>query len=247
LIPGMPPTESDPRPTSFASSTTSPDEAVLGEVRPSAPITLVLANHYALTLSGLCRLFELEEGFEVLATCADADAALDAVRKHGPHIVMLDVELPANGAFAVLRQIRREKLATQAILLASRLDDHQMLDAVRLGARAVVLKEMEPESLIRCVRKVHAGEPWLEQQAVERALGRIMKHEMTIRQMARGLTQRETEIVRLAIKGVPTKEIAARLAVRQGTVKVHLHNIYDKLQVDGRLGLILFARRQGLV
>jgi DNA-binding NarL/FixJ family response regulator len=65
--------------------------------------------------------------------------------------------------------------------------------------------------------------------------------------MARGLTQRETEIVRLAIKGISTKEIAARLAVRQGTVKVHLHNIYDKLQVDGRLGLILFARRQGLV
>jgi RNA polymerase sigma factor (sigma-70 family) len=78
-------------------------------------------------------------------------------------------------------------------------------------------------------------------------MGRLVKHETSIRQLARGLTPRETEIVRLAIKGVPTKEIAVRLAVRQGTVKVHLHNIYEKLQVDGRLGLILFARRHGLM
>jgi RNA polymerase sigma factor (sigma-70 family) len=94
---------------------------------------------------------------------------------------------------------------------------------------------------------VHAGEQWLEKQAVENAMGRLVKHETSIRQLARGLTPRETEIVRLAIKGVPTKEIAVRLAVRQGTVKVHLHNIYEKLQVDGRLGLILFARRHGLM
>jgi DNA-binding NarL/FixJ family response regulator len=133
------------------------------------------------------------------------------------------------------------------VLLASTLDDHQVLDAMRLGASGVVLREMSPEAVVRCVRKVYTGEQWLEKQAVERALGRLLKHETTIRQLARGLTRRETEIVRLAIRGVATKDIAARLAVRQGTVKVHLHNIYDKLQVDGRLGLILFARRQGLV
>jgi DNA-binding NarL/FixJ family response regulator len=210
-------------------------------------ISLVLADHYPLTLSGLCQLFEQEEGFEVLATCADADSTLDAVRKHNPAVLMLDVEFPANGAFVVLRQIRRERLLCHVVLLASTLDDHQVLDAMRLGASGVVLREMSPEAVVRCVRKVYTGEQWLEKQAVERALGRLLKHETTIRQLARGLTRRETEIVRLAIRGVATKDIAARLAVRQGTVKVHLHNIYDKLQVDGRLGLILFARRQGLV
>jgi DNA-binding NarL/FixJ family response regulator len=210
-------------------------------------ITLVLADHYPLTLSGLRQLFEREDGFEVLATCADADAALDAVRKHNPAILVLDVEFPANGAFAVLSQIRREKLPLRVVLVASALGDHLVLDAMRLGASGVILREMWPESVVRCVRNVHAGEQWLEKQAVEHALGDLVKQELTIRQLARGLTRRETEIVRLAIKGVPTKDIAARLAVRHGTVKVHLHNIYDKLQVDGRLGLILFARRQGLV
>jgi DNA-binding NarL/FixJ family response regulator len=186
-------------------------------------------------------------GFEVLATCADADATLDAVRKHSPAVLVLDIEFPANGAFVVLRQIRREKLPPHVVLLASALDDHQVLDAMRLGANGVVLREMSPESVVRCVRKAHAGEQWLEKQAVESAMGRLVKHETNIRQLARGLTPRETEIVRLAIKGVPTKEIAVRLAVRRGTVKVHLHNIYEKLQVDGRLGLILFARRHGLM
>jgi RNA polymerase sigma factor (sigma-70 family) len=210
-------------------------------------ITLVLADHYPLTLSGLCQLFKQEEGFEVLASCADADAALEAVRKQGPAVLLLDIDFPANGAFLVLRQMRREKLASHIVLLASTLDDHQVLDAMRLGAGGVVLRDMSPEAIVRCVRQVYAGEQWLERQAVERAMGRLVKHETAIRQLARGLTPRETEIVRLAIKGVPTKEIAARLAVRQGTVKVHLHNIYEKLQVDGRLGLILFARRHGLM
>jgi len=244
----MQPTNSDPQPTLSASSLSGPQDGVLANGRgASEVITLVLADHYPLTLSGLCQLFKREEGFEVLATCSDADATLDAVRKHSPAVLVLDIEFPANGAFVVLRQIRREKLLPHVVLLASTLDDHQVLDAMRLGAGGLVLKDTSPESLVQCVRKVHAGEQWLEQQAVERALGRLLKHETTIRQLARGLTPRETEIVRLAIKGVPTKEIAARLAVRQGTVKVHLHNIYDKLQVDGRLGLILFARRHGLM
>jgi RNA polymerase sigma factor (sigma-70 family) len=244
----MRPTNPEPQPTLFASDVVSPQDGALASERgANEVITLVLADHYPLTLSGLCQLFRQEDGFEVLATCADADAALEAVRKHGPAVLMLDIEFPANGAFTVLRQIRREKLPPHVVLLASTLDDNQVLDAMRLGASAVVLREMSPESFVRCVRKVHAGEQWLEKQAVERALGRLVKHETTIRQFARGLTPRETEIVRLAIKGVPTKEIAARLAVQQGTVKVHLHNIYEKLQVDGRLGLILFARRHGLM
>lgn len=223
------------------------DQTLAGDDRSGQVISLVLADHHPLTLSGLCQLFEKEPGCVVTAACADTEAAVDAVRKHNPAVVVLDIELPLNGAFTVLHEIRRERGPTQVVLLATTLDNHQVLDAIRLGARGVVLKEMSPESLVQCVRRVHAGELCLEKEAVGPALNRLVKAEVAIRQAARGLTPRETEIVRLAIKGVPTKDIAARLAVRQGTVKVHLHNIYDKLQVDGRLGLILFARKHGLM
>jgi DNA-binding NarL/FixJ family response regulator len=210
-------------------------------------ITLVLADPHPLSLEGLCRLFEKEQDCAVLAACSDAEAALEAVRSHSPSVLILDVDLPENGAFTVLRQIQRESLPTHVVLLAPALGDDRVLDAVRLGVPGVILKDMSPDMVVRCVRAVQAGERWPEEQALRRSLGGLRNHEVAVRQAARGLTPREIEVVRLAIRGVPTKDIAERLAVRRGTVKVHLHNIYDKLQVDGRLGLILFARRQGLV
>lgn len=220
---------------------------MVGEERPRDLISLVLADHHPLTLHGLCQLFENEHGCSIVGACNDGETALKTVATHSPSILILDVGLPPHGAFAVLREIQRQRLPTNVILLATRLEDDEILDAARLGARGLVLKAMSAESLIRCVRAVHAGERWLEEQTVPRSLGGVLGHDMAIRRSARGLTPRETEIVRLAIRGVPTKDIAARLAVRQGTVKVHLHNIYEKLQVNGRLGLVLFARRQGLV
>jgi DNA-binding NarL/FixJ family response regulator len=232
---------------SSGSSFSGGDGTVVKEDRFPELLTLVLADHHPLTLGGLCQLFEKELGCAVLAACSDADTALEAVRKHSPSVLIIDVELPANGAFSVLGQIQLERLPTHVVLLAASLDDDRVLDAVRLGARGVILKEMSPELLVRCVREVHAGERWLEKEVLERAVSGMLRHEIATRQLARGLTPRETEIVRFAIKGLPAREIAARLAVRHGTVKVHLHNIYAKLQVNGRLGLILFARRQGLV
>jgi DNA-binding NarL/FixJ family response regulator len=192
-------------------------------------------------------LFEREPDCAVLAACSEAGVALDAVRKYCPSVLIIDVEMPENRAFMILGQIQRDRLLTQVVLLATMLDDDRVLDAVRLGARGVILKEMSPELLVQYVREVHAGEKSLEKELVEWAVGGPLRYEMAIRQLSRRLTPRETEVVRLAIKGVPTRDIAARLAVRRGTVKVHLHNIYEKLQVNGRLGLVLFARRQGLV
>lgn len=248
MTPETRPPESNRLQTSSAFSFPAADDGTERSVgRPDEVLTLVLADHHPLTLAGLCQLFGKEENCAVLAACSDAETALDAVRKHNPSVLVIDVELPANGAFSVLRQIQRETLPTHVVLLSTMLDDDRVLDGVRLGAHGVILKEMSPELLVRCVRGVHAGEKWLEKEVVERAVSGLLRHEGAIHQLARGLTPRETEIVRLAIKGVPTRDIAARLAVRHGTVKVHLHNIYDKLQVNGRLGLILFARRQGLV
>jgi DNA-binding NarL/FixJ family response regulator len=192
-------------------------------------------------------VFERESDCRVLATCTDSEATLDAVRRHQPEILMMDLDLPRNGAFTVLRRMQRERLSTRVVLLAAASDDREVLDAVQLGARAVILKEMPPEAFVTCVRKVHGGEQWLDEHRVGRLVNKLLKNGTPMQSAARQLTPRETEIARLAVRGVPTREIAARLAVKQGTVKIHLHSIYDKLNVGGRLGLILFARRHGLI
>jgi DNA-binding NarL/FixJ family response regulator len=214
---------------------------------PADVIGLVLAAHHPLTLCGLSQVFERENDCSVLATCTDSETALEAIRQHQPGILILDFDLPRKGALTVLRRIQREELSPRVVLLATASDGNDVFDAVRLGARAVVLKEMPPEAFVACVRKVHAGEQWLEGHAISRLVSRLFKNGASIHHVARQLTPREAEIARLAIRGVPTRDIAARLAVKQGTVKIHLHNIYDKLNVGGRLGLILFARRHGLL
>ena len=219
-----------------------PDETIL-----TTTVSLVLADRHPLTLNGLRQLFSDADGFDILSIATQVDTAVDALRKHRPDVVVLDVALPPSGGLSVLRQVRRDRLPTRAVLLADSVDERQLLDALRLGVRGVVLKEMSPDSLTTCVRKVHAGEQWLEKQAVGRLLNKLIRQEVGYRQMSRGLTPREIEIVRLAAEGLPTKQIAQRLVVTEGTVKVHLHNIYEKLQVEGRLGLALLARKQGLV
>jgi DNA-binding NarL/FixJ family response regulator len=214
---------------------------------PPRDIGLVLAGHHPLTLFGFYQVYERESDCSVLATCTGSEAALEAVRRHEPQILVLDVDLPHNGAFTVLRRLQREGLSTRVVLLATAPDDNQVDDAVQLGARAVVLKDMPAEAFVACVRKVHAGEQWLEGPAVGRPVSKLFKSGTSIQHGARQLTPREAEIARLAVRGMPTRDIAVRLAVKHGTVKIHLHNIYDKLNVGGRLGLILFARQHGLI
>ncbi len=143
-----------------------------------------------------------------------------------PDVLILDVTLPPSGGLWVLRQMRREKLPTRAVLLADHPDERPVIEAVRLGVGGILLPGMTPESLLRCVRTVH---------------------EAPLRQLGSALTPRQMEIVRLATEAIPTREIAARLMVTEGTVKVHLHNIYEKLQVHGRVGLVLLVMKHRLL
>jgi two-component system nitrate/nitrite response regulator NarL len=210
-------------------------------------VTLVVADSRPLLLRGLEYVCAAEPGFEVVAACARGDATLEALRMRKPDVLILDATLPPSGALWVLRQMRREKLPTRAVLLAGHPDERHVLEAVRLGVGGVLLPDMTPESLLRCVRTVHAGQQWLESQAVARLLNRRPRGEVPLRQLGSGLTPRQVEIVRLATEAIPTREIAARLMVTEGTVKVHLHNIYEKLHVDGRVGLVLLVMKHRLL
>lgn len=208
---------------------------------------MVLADRHPVTLNGLRQLFTDEPGFEILASCNRGDATVEALRAQPPDVLVIDAALPPAGAVSVLRQLRREKFPTRVLLLAESLEGRPFLDAFRLGVNGVALKDVPPATLVRGVQKVHTGEQWLENHSVERLLNRLLQQEASTRQLAGDLTPREIEIVRLASEALPVKEIAARLMVTEGTVKVHLHNIYEKLRVAGRVGLVLLAKKRGLV
>jgi two-component system, NarL family, nitrate/nitrite response regulator NarL len=211
------------------------------------PIGLVLADPHPIVLDGLEHLFQRESGFTVLARCQTGDETLDAVRKHRPDVLILDIHPPAWHGLAVLDAMKREKLPTRIVLFTAVADEAEILEAMHRGAKGVVLKEMAPRLLVQCVRKVHAGEQWLERRSAGAVMEKLLRREAGARELGVVLTPREIAIVNLAARGLRNKEIASQLNITEGTVKLHLHNIYDKLQVKGRGPLTLLAQQRGLV
>lgn len=209
-------------------------------------IRVLLADDHPIVLEGLAGLFRLEPDFEVVAACPDGDAALAAVREHRPDLLILDLNMPRKDGLAVVRALRSEGRTTRIVLLTALLGDDAVVEAVRLGVRGLVLKDAAPRTLIQCARRVAAGGDCLEGQSVSAALARAVRRDQGIPAIARVLTGREIEIARLATVGMRNKEIARQLAITEGTVKIHLHNIYEKLGVNGRVALVLALRDKGL-
>ena len=211
------------------------------------PIRLVIADDHPLVLDGLERLFQADPDFTVVARCRDGDEALRAAREHRPDLLILDIRMPGRDGLAVLREVRKEQLPTRVVLLTAEVDEDAVVEALRLGARGIVLKEMAPHMLVQCVRKVHAGEQWIERRSFGRALDKMLRREAGAREVGRTLTPREIAITRMIAGGLRNKEVAEKLNISEGTVKIHLHNIYEKLALDGRLALSLYARDKGLL
>jgi DNA-binding NarL/FixJ family response regulator len=211
------------------------------------PIRIALADDHPIVLQGLQQLFERHGDFQIVCCCTTGNAALIGVRTHRPDVLVLDLRMPEGSGLDVLRAMAAEKLECRTVLLTAAVSDDEVMEAVRLGARGLILKESPPEALVDCVRRVFRGEQWLERETLTRVLGRALDREAATRDAADALTPREIEIVRMVAQGLRNRAIAERLSISEGTVKVHLHNIYEKFAVDGRLELLLSARNKGLI
>jgi DNA-binding NarL/FixJ family response regulator len=211
------------------------------------PIRIVIADDHPLILQGLEVLLRQEPDFEVLASCRDGEETLRTVCLYRPDILVLDILMPVKDGLVVLRELRREELPTRVVLLTAALNEDNVLEALHLGVAGVVLKEMAALLLIQCLRKVYAGDQWLEKRSISRVLDKMLRREAGSQEVAKVLTPREIEVVRLVTEGLRNKEIAAKLAISEGTVKIHLHKIYEKLRIESRLELFRYAQAKGLV
>jgi DNA-binding NarL/FixJ family response regulator len=210
-------------------------------------IRVVLVDDHPIVLHGLQQLFERHNEFQVVAACADGDSALDAVRSTQPDVLVLDLRMPGTSGLDVLRTMAAERMTSRTVLLTAAIRDEDAVQAVQLGAKGIVLKDSQPESLLECVRRVHRGEQWIDRDTLDRAIGTVYKREAPNAKPTTPLTPREIEIVRMVAQGLRNRVIAERLSISEGTVKVHLHNIYEKFNVDGRLELVLLAQDKGLI
>lgn len=207
-------------------------------------IRIVLADDHRIILEGLEQLFRRESDFEVMATCTDGVAALEAVEKHRPDVLVLDVDMPRMDGLTVLREIHERQIKVKVVLLTATVGDADVLEAMQLGAWGLVLKEAASVRLVQSVRSVHRGERALDQSLVSRALEKVVRKGDGKQAL---LSPRETDVVRMVAAGLRNKEIAHRLSISEGTVKSYLHTIYEKLQVHGRVELTLYAQDNGLL
>jgi len=210
------------------------------------PIRIVIADDHPFILDGLEQLFRGEADCEVVARCINGVEALAAVERHQPDILVLDVRMPELDGIGLLRKMHERQFATRVVLLTASLDDVRLVEAFRLGASGLVLKESAPRLLVQSVRQVAAGGQSWNGKTIAGALRLVLQREQAVAAVSSTLTAREIEVTRMIAAGLRNKEIAARLDITEGTVKFHLHSIYDKLQIDGRYALMNYARDHGI-
>ena len=204
------------------------------------PMNLVLVDDHPLMLAGLTQLLRAEPDFDILATCGSVEEGLDAVSKYQPDVLVLDLKLGEDDGLSLLSRLARDARPAVVILTAAE-DENIWLKAAQLGARGIVLKATAPRVLEDCLRAVHRGETWLNVGGVDLTM-RLAQREAAEAELESLLTPRELEVVRLVALGADNQEISDRLSISLGTVKIHLHHVYDKLRLSGREALLQLLR-----
>lgn len=197
------------------------------------PIRISLADDHPVVLEGLASILERSEDNEIVASDLDGSAALDSIRAMTPDVAVLDAVMPGPSGVAILKSVRDLGLPTRIVLLAGELGSEDLLEALRLGVEGILMKDEASTVLLDCVKSVALGGRWVSIQLVERAL----KIAANGGANGNGLTPRETEIAERVAAGFQNKEIAEKLGIADGTVRIHVHNIFKKLGIQNRVEL----------
>jgi two-component system, NarL family, nitrate/nitrite response regulator NarL len=215
----------------------------------TSSVRILIADDHPIFRDGLKRLLESERGFRVVGEACDGVEAVDLVKKLNPEILLLDLAMPRRAGIEALRDLSTDTFPVRVILLTAAAEKEQIVEALQLGARGVVLKDSATQILLKSIRAVMDGEYWVGRESVSNLvqyLRGLIGFGTPPRRSRYGLTPRELEIISAVVAGYANREIAEHFKISEDTVKHHLSNIFDKLGVSTRLELALFAVNQAL-
>jgi DNA-binding NarL/FixJ family response regulator len=218
----------------------------------SANINILLIGSQPLFCAGLRLHIENSPGMTVVGESRTLADALEMVPREKPNIILLDIDIGKYEALDLLARIRTVANGARIILLTSTFDSELCSSAIRSGAKGLVLKDWGAELFIKAIKKVHAGEVWLDRSVMADVIDQISNQSKPFKADPETcainlLTERELEVIRVVCEGLKNKQIAERLVISESTVRHHLTSIFNKLNVSDRFTLVLYAFRQGLV
>lgn len=207
---------------------------------------LLIADDHPIFLSGL-RSFLEAHGHTIVAQTNSAADTIMSLRSIKPDVVMVDVHMTGGGGMEVLKHVREAGIEVPVIFLTVGIDGEDISEALRLGVNGMVLKNNEPQSLLECLEAMLRGEDWFEDGIIDVLIAHQQRPEPA-KTLSGGkiqsLSAREREIAELVAQGARNREIAKQFGITEGTVKVHLHRIFRKLDIGSRGELMLLALGQ---
>jgi DNA-binding NarL/FixJ family response regulator len=201
-------------------------------------IRVLVVDDHPVLRSGLAQLLGQAEGVELVGLAAEGSAGVELARTEQPDVVLMDLEMPELDGIEATRRIRDALSETQVVVLTSFSDRERILDALDAGAAGYLLKDAEPEELLRSIRVAAAGQAPLAPQAASALVA-----ERREARPATELTPREHEVLLMVGEGLPNKLIARRLEISEATVKAHLTRIFERIGVTDRTQAALWVER----
>ena len=211
---------------------------------------IVIVDDHTLFREGLRTILEMEEDIEVVADAESAEDIVELVWQTRPDVLLLDIRMPQGSGLDAVPAVLKISPNTHVLVLTACDEKEEHVRAFRLGAKGVILKDSARQTLMQAIRTVCRGEVWMDPR-MSGALAEELSHigsegDPILTRQENGLTERELEIVRLVASGYKNKEVGATLAISERTVKTHLTNIFQKLGVRDRVGLVMYALRHNL-
>ncbi|HKO10319.1 MAG TPA: response regulator transcription factor [Acidobacteriaceae bacterium] len=219
--------------------------------KPSSPtIRILLADDHPVVRIGVRNMLQSEPSFEVVGEVGDGDEAITETLELLPDILLLDLYMPRLPGLEAMRAIMSGSPSVKIVLLTSTITTQQIIEALQIGARGIVLKDAVAEHLTSAIRAVISGDYWIGGKRVVNLVGalhELMQKAAVPDRKTFGLTPREMEVVSCIVEGCSNRDIAKQFGLSEETVKRHLSNIFDKTGVSTRLELAMFAIAHHLV
>jgi len=210
-------------------------------------INVLLAEDHVITRQGIRRLIEDEKGVKVIGEASDGEEAVQMTTDLKPDIIIMDIAMPKLNGIEATRQIKLISPRTAVLILSAYDDDEYVFALLKVGAAGYLLKNVSGDELARAIRAVYKGEPVLDPIVARKVMNyfKLPGKARGLERPSEHLSNRETDILKLAAKGMTNKDIADKLHLSNRTVEGHLRTIFNKLGVGSRTEAVLYGLRKG--